>query len=92
MTLVRDTYLAGKVVVVEHGRGIGSVYMHLSAAKRCGRVMWWSRARSSANPVTRAAPPGPHLHIAVRVSGGFVDPIEFFTLKLAPAPEATARR
>src|SRR5204862_8163793 len=31
VTLVRDTFLAGKVVVVAHGGGIASAYFHLSA-------------------------------------------------------------
>ncbi|CAN5826507.1 hypothetical protein BH11MYX2_BH11MYX2_24450 [soil metagenome] len=91
VTLVRDTYLAGKVVVVEHGRGIGSVYMHLSAANvAVGDVVEQGAQLGESGDTGRTT--GPHLHIAVRIPGGFVDPIEFFSLKIAPAAQATARR
>ncbi|HEY4057601.1 MAG TPA: M23 family metallopeptidase [Kofleriaceae bacterium] len=91
VTLVRDTYLAGKVVVVAHGRGIGSVYMHLSAADVAeGDTVEQGAVLGESGESGRTT--GPHLHVAMRVPGGFVDPIEFFTLKIAPAAEATARR
>ncbi|HEY4182805.1 MAG TPA: M23 family metallopeptidase [Kofleriaceae bacterium] len=91
VTLVRDTYLAGKVVVVDHGRGIGSVYMHMSAVSVAeGDTVEQGAQLGESGDSGRTT--GPHLHVAVRVPGGFVDPLEFFTLKIAPAAEATARR
>lgn len=35
---------------------------------------------------------GPHLHISMRVPGGFVDPAAFFKLKQVPAATKITRR
>jgi murein DD-endopeptidase MepM/ murein hydrolase activator NlpD len=81
VTLVRDTYLAGKVVVVAHGSGIASAYFHLSAATVAeGDVIERGQQIGRAGHTGRTT--GPHLHLAVRVPGGFVNPATFFGLKL----------
>ena len=83
VVLVRDGFLTGQSVVIAHGGGIASAYYHLSQTlvaegdkvKRgatIGRV-------GSTGRVT-----GPHLHVSVRVPGGFVDPATFLRLKLTP--------
>ena len=91
VTLVRDTYLAGKVVVVAHGGGIASTYFHLSATAvaegdRVARGDEIGRAGHTGRTT------GPHIHLGVRVHGGFVDPASFFRLPIAVATPATARR
>jgi murein DD-endopeptidase MepM/ murein hydrolase activator NlpD len=91
VTLVADTFLAGNVVVVSHGTGIATAYFHLSSADVAeGDVVKAGDAIGKAGKTGRAT--GPHLHIAVRVPGGFVDPASFFRLKLAPAGRAVAKR
>lgn len=73
VTLVRDAWASGLSVVVFHGAGVHSVYLHLSAAlvregdvvkrgQRIGRV--GASGRSS----------GPHLHWGMRVGDLYVDP------------------
>lgn len=92
VTFVNDTYLAGKVVVVSHGRGIASAYFHLSASTvAVGDVVKQGAVVGKAGMTGRTT--GPHLHLSIRVSGGFVDPTSFFKLKLTPtAAKAAARR
>ena len=84
VTLVRDTFLAGNVVVVAHGRGLATAYFHLSSATVAegDRVVAGAEV-GKAGKTGRAT--GPHLHIATRVPGGLVDPASVFRLKLAPA-------
>lgn len=91
VTLVRETFLAGNVVVVAHGGGIASAYFHLSAPSVAeGDLVRAGDEIGKAGHTGRTT--GPHLHLAVRTPGGFVDPIRFFKLAISPALQATARR
>lgn len=91
VTLVRDTFLAGNVVVIAHGAGIATAYFHLSATSvNEGDVVQTGDEIGKAGQTGRTT--GPHLHVAVRVPGGLVDPASFFRLPIAPAPQAAARR
>ncbi len=92
VTLVRDTFLAGHVVVIAHGGGVGSAYFHLKDANVTeGQEVAAGALIGRAGETGRTT--GPHLHLSVRVPGGFVDPQAFFRLRLSPAapkPEAKA--
>jgi len=91
VTLVRDTFLSGKVIVISHGAGISSAYFHLSAPL----VREGDDVRIG-DPIARAGhtgrTTGPHLHLAIRVPGGFANPISFSRLPIAPVQQAYARR
>ncbi|CAN5795969.1 M23 family metallopeptidase [soil metagenome] len=91
VTLVRETFLAGNIVVVSHGAGIASAYYHLSKVSVAeGDVVALGTELGLAGHTGRAT--GPHLHLSVRVPGGFVDPAAFIKLKLAPPPVVTAKK
>jgi murein DD-endopeptidase MepM/ murein hydrolase activator NlpD len=91
VTLVRDTFLAGNVVVVAHGGGIASAYFHLSEINVDeGDVVQVGEVVGLAGQTGRTT--GPHLHLGVRVHGGFVDPATFFRLRISPATPVAARR
>lgn len=84
VTLVRDAYLAGTVVVIAHGGGIGSAYYHLSKTDVTeGQVVARGTQIGAAGKTGRTT--GAHLHITVRTPGGMVDPAGFFKLPIAPA-------
>lgn len=70
----------GKVVIIDHGREISSVYAHLSdttvrkgdqvdAGQRIGRVGVSGNATGS------------HLHFELRVSGEAVDPLDYLEIR-----------
>ncbi len=91
VTLVRETFLAGNVVVIAHGAGVASAYYHLSKATVAeGDVVTAGTELGLAGHTGRAT--GPHLHLSVRVPGGWVDPVTFFKLPISVRPTATARR
>jgi len=91
VTLVRDTFLAGTVVVIAHGNGIGTAYFHLSANDVAeGDVVQAGEVIGRAGHTGRAT--GPHLHLGVHVPGGFVDPVTFARLPVSPAAPMSARR
>jgi murein DD-endopeptidase MepM/ murein hydrolase activator NlpD len=87
VVLVRETFLAGNIVVVAHGAGIASAYYHLSKVSvALGDHVAQGAELGLAGHTGRTT--GPHLHITIRVPGGFADPAGFFKLPLAPAPAA----
>ena len=85
VTLVRDTFLAGNIVVVSHGAGIATAYFHLSAAtvRESDEVKRGDEV-GKAGQTGRAT--GPHLHVATRVPNGLVDPASFFRAQLIAPP------
>ncbi len=89
VVLVRETFLAGNIVVVAHGGGLASEYYHLSKTSVAeGDTVAQGAVIGLAGHTGRAT--GPHLHLSVRVPGGFVDPAAFFKLPLRPARPTTA--
>ena len=91
VALVRETFLAGNIVVINHGGGITSMYFHLSKPLVAeGDAVALGAPIGLAGHTGRTT--GPHLHLSIHVAGGMVDPASFLQLPLAPATPATARK
>ncbi len=91
VALVRETFLAGNVVVIAHGAGISTLYFHLQKATVAeGDVVAAGAPIGLSGHTGRTT--GPHLHLSVHVPGGLVDPVSFLALPLAPAGTAAASR
>jgi murein DD-endopeptidase MepM/ murein hydrolase activator NlpD len=66
----------GKSIVLQHGRGLRTVYAHLSIIiAREGDTVRQGQAIGGVGETGRAS--GPHLHFEVRKNGVPVDPEEF---------------
>ncbi|MGE5322737.1 MAG: M23 family metallopeptidase [Actinomycetota bacterium] len=79
--LARNLYFEGNCVILDHGQGLMTVYLHLSKFKvkegekvEAGQVLGLSGGTGRAT--------GPHLHFAVRWQGSYVNPA--ILLKLTP--------
>jgi murein DD-endopeptidase MepM/ murein hydrolase activator NlpD len=79
--LARPLYFEGNFVVIDHGQGLLTLYLHLSEFKvsegepvKRGQVVGLSGGTGRAT--------GPHLHVAVRWQGTYLDPAGLLTLKL----------
>ncbi|HUS67572.1 MAG TPA: M23 family metallopeptidase [Kofleriaceae bacterium] len=83
VVLVRDCFLAGKVVVVSHGGGIASAYFHLSEPLVAeGDVVRRGRVVGRAGHTGRTT--GPHVHLSIWTAGNFVEPTSFLRLPIHP--------
>jgi len=74
VTLVREDFrLHGKTIVLDHGQGVGSLYLHLSEilVREGERV---TRGQRIGRVGATGAATGPHLHWGVYVAGQAVDP------------------
>jgi hypothetical protein len=84
VVLARPLYYEGGCVVIDHGLGLMSIYMHLSKIEvvvgkkvRRGQVIALSGASGRAT--------GPHLHLGVRWEGSYLDPAKLFEIQMPPA-------
>jgi murein DD-endopeptidase MepM/ murein hydrolase activator NlpD len=79
--LARPLYFEGNFVVLDHGQGLLTIYMHLSEFKvkegdhvKRGQVIALSGGTGRAT--------GPHLHVGVRWQGTYLDPAALIRLRL----------
>lgn len=79
--LARPLYFEGNCVVIDHGQGLMTIYMHLSqfSVKEGDRVQRGQQVGLSGG-TGRAT--GPHLHVAVRWQGTYLDPARLIKLRL----------
>ncbi|HMF54051.1 MAG TPA: M23 family metallopeptidase, partial [Edaphobacter sp.] len=89
VVLARPLYYEGNCVIIDHGLGLATIYMHLSKFDvkegeqvRRGQLIGQSGATGRAT--------GPHLHLSVRWQGESLDPAKLFLLKL-PLPQTYDR-
>jgi murein DD-endopeptidase MepM/ murein hydrolase activator NlpD len=79
--LARPLYFEGNCVVLDHGQGLLSIYMHLSEIKvKEGDAVKRGQQVGLSGGTGRAT--GPHLHVAVRWQGIYVDPAQLMRLRL----------
>lgn len=85
--LAKPLFFEGNCVILDHGQGLLTIYMHLSklAVKEDEKVETGQELGLSGG-TGRAT--GPHLHVAVRWQGMYLDPSILLTLK---APESSRR-
>jgi len=69
----------GKTVVIDHGLGLSSSYLHLSKMKvKVGEVVPKGKVIGLAGETGYAT--GPHLHFGIRINDITIDPVKFFEL------------
>jgi murein DD-endopeptidase MepM/ murein hydrolase activator NlpD len=79
--LARPLYFEGNFIVLDHGQGLLTLYLHLSEFKvkegdpvKRGQVIGLSGSTGRAT--------GPHLHAAVRWQGTYLDPASLIKMRL----------
>jgi murein DD-endopeptidase MepM/ murein hydrolase activator NlpD len=79
--LARPLFFEGDCVVLDHGQGLLTIYMHLSKIEvKEGDAVAGGQEIALSGGTGRAT--GPHLHIAVRWQGIYVDPATLLSLKV----------
>jgi len=79
--LARPLYYEGNFVVIDHGQGLLTLYLHLSEFKvKEGDVVKRGQEIALSGGTGRAT--GPHLHVAVRWQGTYLDPQRLIQLSL----------
>lgn len=79
--LARPLYYEGNFVVIDHGQGFLTLYLHLSEFKvKEGEVVKRGQEIGLSGGTGRAT--GPHLHVAVRWQGTYLDPARLLQMAL----------
>jgi murein DD-endopeptidase MepM/ murein hydrolase activator NlpD len=79
--LARFLYFEGNCVVIDHGQGLLTLYFHLSEFKvKEGEPVRRGQEIGLSGGTGRAT--GPHLHVAVRWQGTYLDPARLLQLPL----------
>jgi murein DD-endopeptidase MepM/ murein hydrolase activator NlpD len=79
--LARPLYFEGNCVVIDHGQGLLTLYLHLSEFKvKEGELVKRGQEIGLSGGTGRAT--GPHLHVAVRWQGTYLDPARLMRLSL----------
>ena len=79
--LARPLYYEGDFVVVDHGQGLLTLYLHLSEFKvKEGQQVKRGEELGLSGATGRAT--GPHLHVAVRWQETYLDPARLMLLRL----------
>jgi murein DD-endopeptidase MepM/ murein hydrolase activator NlpD len=81
IVLAHELFYEGNCVVVDHGLGFMTIYMHLSHLEVTeGQRVQKGQEVGLSGATGRAT--GPHLHVAVRWQGAYLDPAQLWTLQL----------
>jgi murein DD-endopeptidase MepM/ murein hydrolase activator NlpD len=79
--LAQPLYFEGNCVTIDHGQGLLSLYLHLSELKvKVGDKVERNQEIGLSGATGRAT--GPHLHVAVRWQGVYLDPAALLSLNL----------
>jgi hypothetical protein len=81
VSLARPLFFEGNCVVLDHGQGLLTLYLHLSELKvKEGDRVEGGQQIGLSGGTGRAT--GPHLHIAVRWQGVYLNPASLLTLRI----------
>ncbi len=79
VVLAEELFFGGNTIVLDHGQGIYTVYMHLSKFRvRTGDIVSKNSVIGLVGSTGRAS--GPHLHFGVKVQDISANPASFFQL------------
>jgi len=81
VVLARPLYFEGNCVIIDHGLGLTTLYMHLSKFNvKEGEQIKRGQLIALSGGTGRVT--GPHLHLSVRWQGDYLDPAKLFLINL----------
>lgn len=91
VVLVRDLFYEGNTVIVDHGLGVFTVYLHMSRIDVHEGDKLEKGAKLGLSGASGRVT-GPHVHFGVRWNGAWLDPVQLLRLTLPKTAVAESRR
>ncbi|HEV2577432.1 MAG TPA: M23 family metallopeptidase [Acidobacteriaceae bacterium] len=91
VVLVRDLFYEGNTVIVDHGVGLFTVYLHMSRIDVHEGDKLDKGAKLGLSGASGRVT-GPHLHLGVRWSGVWLDPVQLLAITLPKTSFAASER
>ncbi|HEY4010291.1 MAG TPA: M23 family metallopeptidase [Acidobacteriaceae bacterium] len=88
VVLVRDLFYEGNTVIIDHGLGLFTVYLHMSRIDVHEGDELDKGAKLGLSGASGRVT-GPHLHLGVRWNGVWLDPVQLLGLTLPPTTAKT---
>ncbi|HEY4355754.1 MAG TPA: M23 family metallopeptidase [Acidobacteriaceae bacterium] len=88
VVLVRDLFYEGNTVIVDHGLGLFTVYLHMSRIDVHEGDKLDKHAKLGLSGASGRVT-GPHVHMGVRWNGVWVDPVQLLSLTLPKTSQAS---
>jgi len=85
VVLARELFYEGNCVIIDHGEGFMTLYMHLSRF-RVAEGQKVSKGQEIGLSGATGRTTGPHLHMGVRWEGAYLDPASLLSLTLNNLP------
>ena len=76
VVISKYSYSGGNYIMIDHGSGIFTIYMHLSK-RSCEVGQEVSQGQKIGEVGSTGVSTGPHLHFGIRKNGSYVNPITF---------------
>jgi murein DD-endopeptidase MepM/ murein hydrolase activator NlpD len=74
--IVKKSKIYGNMVVIDHGLGLMTFYMHLSKSQvKVGQIVEQGKIIGLSGQTGYSL--GPHLHLTVRLNNTSIDPVKF---------------
>jgi murein DD-endopeptidase MepM/ murein hydrolase activator NlpD len=81
VALASPLFFEGNCIFIDHGEGLKTIYMHLSEIQvKVGERVKKGQVIALSGGTGRAT--GPHLHLAVRWEGAYLDPTKLLKMKM----------
>ena len=79
VSLAKNLFYSGNIIIVDHGKGVFTSYAHLSKIQAvAGQHVARGDQIGLSGATGRVS--GPHLHWGVKINGSYVDPLQFLTV------------
>ena len=91
VVLARELFYEGNCVIIDHGQQFMTLYMHLSKLEVSEGERGEKGQQVGLSGATGRAT-GPHLHLAVRWQGAYLDPAQLLALPLPNLPPAVSSK
>ena len=83
--MAQELYYSGNTIVIDHGRGLFTLYFHLSnISVKAGEMVYQKQLIGHVGATGQVT--GPHLHFSAKLRNTYIDPLHLLSLDFSQDP------